>query len=345
MRDTEAGGVTTWAARGWAQEDGTGAEETGIGGATLRRLVDAWPRRAAVTSRAEMVQDRAEFDPAVPDYPLEIVPFAEHPRFLAAAPEQRQRVLTGLWIGYNERVIATEQLIAEPAFDLVMRGVFPGSDDLLVRQSVQQAVVDEGFHTYMHMLAIDRARELRQVHSRPAQPELVTYRRLRRTLAEMPERWERDVAVLVWGAVAETCINALLALLARDTTIQPMHSLITTLHLRDETAHGSVVVEVVRQLYARMNDAQRRTVIRCLPPALEAFAEQDLSTLHLELVTAGVEGADEIVDDLRATSSGRRLVRDFSGAQRMLQQLGLTHEVDFDFPERPEWSPAAGALR
>ncbi|MEV5506683.1 4-aminobenzoate N-oxygenase [Streptomyces orinoci] len=338
MREAQADGVTTWAARGWA-------DERGIDSATLSRLVRAWPRRAAVTSRSEILRDHAEFDPSIPDYPLGIVPFAEHPLFLAAAPEQRQRVLTGMWIGYNERVIATEQLIAEPAFGLVMRGVFPGSDDPLIRQGVQQALVDESFHTYMHMLAIDRARELRQVRSRPAQPELITYRRLRQTLAAMPERWERDVAVLVWGAMAETCINALLALLARDTGIQPMHSLITTLHLRDETAHGSVVVEVVRELYARMNAAQRRTVIRCLPPALEAFAEQDLSILRLELAAAGVAGAEEITGDLRTSSTGRRLVRDFSGAQRLVQQLGLAHEIDFDFPERPEWSPADGALR
>ncbi|MGA4838450.1 4-aminobenzoate N-oxygenase [Streptomyces sp. G45] len=328
--------VTTWAAKGWT-------EEHGIGSATLRRLVAAWPRRAAVANRPEVFQEPAAYDPGIPDYPLDIVPFAEHPRFLAASPEQRQRVLTGLWIGYNERVIATEHLVAEPAFDLVMRGVFPGSDDPVVRQGVQQAIVDESFHTYMHMLAISRTRELRRVTSRPEQPPLVTYRRLRETLATMPERWERDVAVLVWGAVAETCINALLALLARDTAIQPLHSLITTLHLRDETAHGSVVIEVVRELHARMNAEQRRTLARCLPLALDSFAEQDLSTLRLELVTAGVAGADEIVADLRTAATGRRLVRDFSGAQRLVEELGLADEVDFDFPERPDWSPGAAA--
>ncbi|GHC75002.1 4-aminobenzoate N-oxygenase [Streptomyces flavofungini] len=334
----ESGVVTTWAARGWAEEDG-------IGSATLRRLVEAWPRRAAVTTRPGALDESAGYDPGLPDYPLRMAPFATHPRFLAAAPERRERVLTGLWIGYNERVIATEHLIAEPAFDLVMRGVFPGSDHPLMRQGVQQAVVDESFHTYLHMLAISRTRELRGVRSRPEQPRLVTYRRLREVLAAMPEQWERDVAVLVWGAVAETCINSLLALLARDDSIQPMHSLITTLHLRDETAHGSIVIEVVRELYARMNAGQRATLVRCLPLALDAFAEQDLSTLRLELVTAGIEGADEIVADVRATPGGRRLVRDFSGAQRMVEQLEIADAVDFDFPERPEWSPGVGRQR
>ncbi|GAA0397158.1 4-aminobenzoate N-oxygenase [Streptomyces luteireticuli] len=338
MRDEQPHLATTWAARGWVEEEG-------IGSATLGRLVRAWPRRAAVVNKADILDEWADYDTLVPDYPLEIVPFAEHPLFLAAEPHQRQRVLTGMWIGYNERVIATEQLIAEPAFDLVMHGVFPGSDDPLIRKSVQQAVVDESFHTYMHMLAIDRTRELRKISERPPQPELVTYRRLRRVLADMPEKWERDIAVLVWGAVAETCINALLALLARDTTIQPMHALITTLHLRDETAHGSIVIEVVRELYARMNEEQRRALVRCLPIALEAFAEQDLSALLLELNAAGVRGAEEIVGDLRATAGGKRLVRDFSGARKMVEQLGLDDAVDFDFPERPDWSPHSGTQR
>lgn len=337
MRE-EPGVATTWAASGWTEEDA-------IGSATLSRLVAAWPRRAAVTTSPGVLDESAAYDPQLPDYPPHMVPFKAHPRFLAATPEQRRQVLTGLWIGYNERVIATEHLIAEPAFDLVMRGVFPGSDAPLVRQGVQQAIVDESFHTYMHMLAISRTRELREVRSRPEQPPLVTYRRLREVLAQMPEEWERHVAVLVWGAVAETCINSLLALLARDDSIQPLHSLITTLHLRDETAHGSIVIEVVRELYARMNAGQRRALVRCLPLALEAFAEQDLSTLRLELVTAGVEGADEIVGDLRATASARRLVRDFSGAQRMVEQLELADEVDFDFPERPAWSPGVGKHR
>ncbi|MGW0535648.1 4-aminobenzoate N-oxygenase [Streptomyces sp. NPDC003032] len=337
MRE-EPGVVTTWAARGWTEEDG-------IGTATLRRLVAAWPRRAAVTTSPDALDESGTYDPRLPDYPLQIVPFATHPRFLAATPEQRGQVLTGLWIGYNERVIATEHLIAEPAFDLVMRGVFPGSDHPLVRQAVQQSIVDESFHTYMHMLALSRTRQLRGVRNRPEQPPLITYRRLREVLAEIPEEWERDVAVLVWGAVAETCINSLLALLAGDDSIQPLHSLITTLHLRDETAHGSIVIEVVRELYARMDAGQRRALVRCLPLALEAFAEQDLSTLRLELDTAGVTGAAEIVDDLRASASGRRLVRDFSGAQRMVEQLELADAIDFEFPERPAWSASVGRRR
>jgi hypothetical protein len=307
-------------------------DEPTIGRSTLRRIAEAWPQRAAMAtslSVAESTEDN--YDPGKPDYPVTAVPFANHPRFLDATPEQRQRVLTGLWLGYNERVIATERLIAEPAFALIMDGVFPGSADPLVAQTVQQSLVDESFHTYMHMMALSRTSRLRGVRERPPLPRLVTHRRLEQALATTTERWERDLAVLVWGAVAETCISGLLGVLARDATVQPMHSLISTLHLRDESAHGSIVIEVVTRLHAYMNAAQRDAVARFLPPALEAFAAQDPSMLRIELTEAGIDGVEEILHDIKDTPAGKQLVLDMSGARRLVRELGLADVVDFDF--------------
>ncbi|RKS08422.1 para-aminobenzoate N-oxygenase AurF [Nocardiopsis sp. Huas11] len=307
---------------------------------TLRRLIDTWPTRAAVHGDHYRIEHgHPEFDPDVPDYPLDLVPFAGHPRFLAAPPEARQMALTHLWIAYNERVIATERDIAEPAFRLITNGTFVGGQTGDVRQAVHQALVDESFHTYMHLLAISQAKNLRGIADGGGPPELITRLRLDQAMAEMPERWERDLAVLVWGAVAETCINALLALIARDTSVQPMHSHITTLHLRDESAHGSLVVEVMRTLFHQMTTEQKRALPRILPMALNAFSEQDQSTLEYALTSAGVPGAEVILRDLRGEPASARLVRDYSGARRLVRELGLQEEVDFDFPAAPEWSP------
>ncbi|MBB4967231.1 diiron oxygenase [Saccharothrix violaceirubra] len=306
----------------------------GIGPSVLRRIVAAWPRRAAV-ARDPQAADRTDpYDPEVPDYPLSVVPFAEHPRFQDASPERRSRVLTGLWLGYNERVVETERLVAEPGFRLLVDGAFPGTSPLLC-QAIRQSIVDESYHTYMHWTAHTRTMELRGVRERPPRPTLVTYRRLRAAMDAMPEAWERDIAVLVWSAVAETCVNSLLALVARARDIQPMHSLITTLHLRDEAAHGSILVEVMRELFVHMGREQRAAVARCLPLALDAFAEQDPGVLLAELRAADVAGAEEIVGDL----GPGRVVRDFTGARRLVAELGLLDRVDFDFGEQPDWSP------
>jgi 4-aminobenzoate N-oxygenase len=309
-------------------------EPAAVDRSTLRRIADAWPQRAAMATSLELTETSEPYDPDLPDYPLAAVPFADHPNFLAAAPGQRDSVLTGLWLGYNERVIATERLIAEPAFNLIMAGVFPGGDDPLVARTVQQSLVDESFHTYMHMMALSRTKELRGIRGRPPLPELITYRQLREVLTRCTEQWERDLAVLVWGAVAETCIGGLLSLLARETTVQPMHVLISRLHLRDESAHGSIVIEVFDRLYARMNPAQRDLVRRLLLPALRAFSAQDPSMLRIELTEAGIPGVEDVLNHIRTTPSGRQLVLDMSGARRMITELGLINDIEFDFGGR-----------
>lgn len=306
-------------------------DEPGIDRSTLRRIADAWPQRAAMATGLELTETSAPYDADVPDYPLAAVPFADHPHYLAAAPSQQDAVRTGMWLGYNERVIETERLIAEPAFALIIAGTFPGADDPLVARTVQQSLVDESFHTYMHMMALSRTKELRGITKRPPLPVLITQRRLADALAECAEQWERDVAVLVWGAVAETCIGGLLALLARDTTVQPMHALISKLHLRDESAHGSIVVEVMRRLHAHMNQAQRTKVRQLMRPALDAFATQDPSMLHIELTEAGIPGVEQVLHDIQEKPSGRQLVLDMTGAKRMIDELGLTDDVEFDF--------------
>jgi hypothetical protein len=59
-----------------------------VGRSTLRRIVEAWPRRAAVAKRPDAVDTVGSYDAELPDYPLDIVPFAQHPRFLAATCKQ-----------------------------------------------------------------------------------------------------------------------------------------------------------------------------------------------------------------------------------------------------------------
>src|SRR3954452_8038715 len=117
----------------------------------VKRVAAAWPKRATVRSDMVTVESASEYDAARPDYPIDLLPFREHPDFLTAAPEQRDAALTWAWVVYNQRVISAEEHVANPAFALVMQGVFPGSDDFAVRRAVQQALVDEHWHTYMHM--------------------------------------------------------------------------------------------------------------------------------------------------------------------------------------------------
>ncbi|MGF1431045.1 diiron oxygenase [Kitasatospora sp. LaBMicrA B282] len=303
----------------------------GIDESVLRRIADSWPRRATVRTDLDRVTDPGEYDPALPDYPERLLPFAEHPKYLAASPEARRRVQTLAWLVYNERVIAAEEHVANPTFAMIMHGVFPGADGVHTKRAVQQTHVDEVWHTYMHMIAMQRTRELRQVTDEPAYPHTVTYRRLLEAEAQASERWERDLLKLVWTTVSEISVNAYLELLSRDETVQPLHTLVPRLHARDESAHSSVMVEVAKGLYTHLNAEQRRAFVDALPKALNAFVAQDFAVWPGILRHAGIADAEEIVADCRRASGSGLLVRDFSGIRRIVREMELTELVGFDF--------------
>jgi hypothetical protein len=308
-----------------------GQEYGHIDEAVLRRIADSWPRRATIRTDLDRISEPEEYDEALPDYPARLLPFAEHPLFLAATPEQRQRVLTMAWLVYNERVIAAEEHVANPTFAMIMHGTFPGADGVHLKRAVQQTHVDEVWHTYMHMVAMQRTREVRAMPSEPSYPHTVTYRRLLEADARATERWERDLLKLVWPTVSEISVNAYLELLSRDETVQPLHALVPRLHARDESAHSSVMVEVAKALYLHLNEEQRRAFTGYLPKALLAFVEQDFEVWPGVLRHAGIERADEIVADCRARSGNGLLVRDFSGIRRIVREMELEDLVDFDF--------------
>lgn len=313
----------------------TEPEHGQVNRAVVERLAETWPRRATVRG-ADFESGLAEpYHPEIPDYPLALLPFAEHPLLALATPAQRQEVLTWAWLVYNERVIAAEEHVANPAMTMVTHGAFPGADDIVLRKAVQQALIDEHFHTYIHMLAVDRTRALRATGPALQCPESVTYRRFVHCQAEAPSPWERNLVALTWTLVSEVTINAYLCLLSRDTTIQPLHRTVTRLHDRDEAAHGRLMVEVAKSLYVHMSRQERRSFAVALRPALEAFVAHDFSAWKAILRRVGVAGAEEIVDDCEHDTQTGTLVRDFSGMRRLLDELGLREQLDFDLPTNP----------
>lgn len=316
---------------GAGHEPDTEGEFGHIDETVLRRIADSWPRRATIRTDLDRISEPEEYDESLPDYPVRLLPFAEHPLFLAADPVQRQKVITMAWLVYNERVIAAEEYVANPTFAMIMHGAFPGADGLHLKRAVQQTHVDEVWHTYMHMVAMQRTREIREVTSEPHYPHTVTYRKLLEAEAQVSESWERDLLKLVWTTVSEISVNAYLELLSRDETVQPLHALVPRLHARDESAHSSVMVEVAKALYVHMNKEQRGLFADTLPKALHAFVAQDFEVWPGILRHAGIEHADEIVADCRAQAGTGLLVRDFSGIRRIVREMELEDRVEFDF--------------
>jgi 4-aminobenzoate N-oxygenase len=314
-----------------------------INHAMIERIAGFWPKRSTVRS-TEFYDEcsAAVWDRTAPDFPVGLTPFGRHPAFLNADPRLQAEILTLAWLVYNERVITAETHVANPALELVQRGVFPGVDTPAFQDAVQQTLIDEHWHTHMHQIAMRRTIARRGVECASlAFPKSVTYRALLRAQAEASETWERDLLTLVWTVVSEISINALLSLLARDQTIQPLHRMVTAMHAKDETTHGAIMVEVTKALWPRMNARQRDGFTRVLPLALESFAAQDFSAWEVIVDRVGLPGGRKMLADA-ACDSNSLLVRDYSGLERLATTLGVRDRIDFDFPPpRPELEEVA----
>ena len=316
-----------------AEQRLTTAADVRIDHALIRKLVANWPRRTTIRSDKFPFPETAaaDYEAERPDYPIRLVPFRDHPLFLDVSPAQRLRVLTLAWLSYNERTILAEEHMANPAFTMIMHGKFAGAEDIVVRQSVQHALIDEHFHTLIHMTAMEETCRLRALPADWHSPDSVTRRSMLADHARATEDWERQIVILAYAVVAEISVNAYLDLLSADDTIQPMHKLITYLHNRDEFAHGQLIVEVIKLLFIRMNARQQAYFCKMFPRALTAYASHDFSAWRSILRYVGVARGDEIVDDCEHDASSQLLVRDFSGLERVATELAILDRIDFRF--------------
>ncbi len=303
------------------------------------RLNQAWTKRATVCSPDKLAVSEA-FDPALADYPECMVPFFHHPTFQALSDELKSSVLTWGWIGYNLRTVTAEEHVVNPALS-VIANQYLGKDDWHFREAMQQTLIDEHYHTLMHLRAIERTKEQRALGQDLDLPPSVTYLRLIALREELPEQWQRDLAAITFAVVAEISVNAYLDLLADDHTIQPQNRRVAELHNRDEYAHSKILAEVAKVMYANMPDVQRSFFARTLSVALSAFVAQDYSMWEAILTQLGVQDAAQIIADTRESNKNATIMRDYSGLHRLAEDLGILEQIDFDF--RPTLKASAAA--
>ena len=293
------------------------------------RLNQAWTKRATVCS-PEKTSVNEVFDPSRPDYPECMVPFFHHPKFQALSEELKSTVVTWGWIGYNLRTVTAEEHVVNPALS-VIANQYLGKNDWHFREAMQQTLIDEHYHTLMHLRAIERTKEHRALDQDLDLPPSVTYLRLIALREELPEQWQRDLAAITFAVVAEISVNAYLDLLADDPSIQPQNRRVAELHNRDEYAHSKVLAEVAKVMYANMQPTQRVFFAQTLSVALSAFVAQDYSMWEAILTQLGVEDAALIIADTRESNKNATIMRDYSGLHRLAQDLGISDEIDFDF--------------
>jgi hypothetical protein len=298
--------------------------------AVIRRLAGNWHRRATVKRDEPDLDDLFELDR--PDYPEAILPFHDHATYQELDPEKKSELLSWAWIAYNRHTIMAEQKVANPAFALVMEGEYPRLNDEALNVSLAQAMVDEQYHTLMHLnaSAVTRRRRGKAMpdHHLPASHTAREHQRLRDTTGE---RWQKSLTTLAFATVSEISINAYLDLLANDHDIQPINSSTAKLHNRDEYCHASISAVLAEMVYGNLDEKKQRYFRHMLFAGLEAFVATDYTTWHRIMDLVGIEGGHEMLAECEASTGRKRLVRDYTGLHGLVEQLGIQGLVEFDW--------------
>ncbi|MFJ2116266.1 MULTISPECIES: diiron oxygenase [unclassified Streptomyces] len=298
--------------------------------AILSRLAGNWDRRATVRRRDETLDDVFERDR--PDFPVALLPFRNHPTYLGLDDEVKAKILAWGWVAFNKNVMDIEQCVVNPGFGLIVNDAFNTRLGESMAIAVTQAMVDEQYHTLMHLNAsavTRRQRGWRMPES--ALPLGYKTRRHAHRLAVAETPGHQALVSLAFTTVAEISINAHLDLIAEDDEIQPVNRLTAVLHNRDEYCHASIASTVVREAWKRFAAEQRGYFLTALADGMEAFAAHDFTTWARILELLGVEGSGQMLHDVKNSSGSGRLLQDFSGLRHLCQELDVLDSVPFDW--------------
>lgn len=198
--------------------------------------------------------------------------------------------------------------------------------------ALAQAMVDEQYHTLMHINASAVTRRKRQAELPDAWlPESHTARTHRRLRDGYPERWQRSLTTLAFATVSEISINAYLDLLAEDQDIQVINSTTAKLHNRDEYCHASISDELGKIVYEVLDPDRKRFFVDMLVAGLEAFVATDYTTWERILEIENVPDWQRMVQETREDTSRARLVRDYTGLHSLMSEMDVLDQVDFDW--------------
>jgi hypothetical protein len=294
----------------------------------IQRLTKTWNTRVAV--RRDRLDFSQEYDPTIPDFPIAMVPFWNHPAFAGTDEPLRMRLLAGAWISYNEKTIFVEDDVINPLCRNLLRGELSGVSAPLVKQVIAQTMVDEQFHILMCLEVCNHARSRHQLETLVI-PKPLLIHRLEELLARLSDGHERALARMAYATVAEMSINAYLRTLSSDRTIQPLNRVNTDLHRTDEGAHSAIFRELGFSIFNKLGTSQRELFKTYIVKALHDFTEPDHSGWAAILKHLDIPRATEILDDLAQQTRGRKTSRDYTALREMLDEFGITEDIAFEF--------------
>lgn len=298
--------------------------------AIVSRLANNWGTRATVKKPEPNLDDL--FDHSKHDYPEGLIPFAEHSVYRNLPESTKERIRAWGWIAFNKNVMDVEQHVVNPGFSLLAQDAFDtGLGDVLA-VAVTQAMVDEQYHTLMHLNASALTRRQRgwTMHERVL-PFSATVRRQRAAQAEASNASDAALSALAYTTVAEISITSYLDLIEDDELIQPVNRATVKLHNRDEYCHASIADEMATIVFENLNSGDRRLFLDGLAAGMEAFSSTDFSTWSVILAAEGVDGWERMLNDVVSDGSRTQLVQDYSGIRALCRKLDVEDEIGIEW--------------
>ncbi|WP_048697343.1 diiron oxygenase [Erwinia piriflorinigrans] len=268
------------------------------------------------------------FEAEKADYPESLVPFHQHPLYQKLDHETKTRILSAAWIWYNEKTEFLEELIVNPACQLIVTKRFFGACSNEVRRLISQIMVDEQYHAYMSIYPSIFTREKRDLEGLYFEyPHVIKrYRDIDNT---HNDEGTKNILLLAFMVVAELSINGYLNLLSKNEDIQPLNKEITYNHQKDEARHSFIVKQVAKDIYINMSEEEKTLFSGFINEALIAFVKAEFLPWKIILEFIGVPFAEELIRFSEEKQNGAPLFRDVRVLQGFINELGFGHRVPY----------------
>jgi hypothetical protein len=286
----------------------------------LQRLANTWGRRARV--KQPELDGETLFDDSKDDFIPALLPFQDHPAFLAAPDDMRKQILSCGWLAYNERTVDIEAKIVAPACHLIIAGDVPGLQDGVSKQIAGQTLVDEAYHELLVLKACQVTRERRGLGALPL-PESQLIVKMRQAQAQCSAPWQKVLVQLATAIVSEVFISDYLRLLSQEMAIQPFNRLTVEAHRRDELAHGSIFKGLTKCLYGSLTQHEREFFIEALPQPVHWFANIELEVWQAMLQHIGFGATDTVIRDCRSANEENLARIDYADLIALAEELDL----------------------
>src|SRR5262249_6098809 len=190
------------------------------------------------------------------------------------------------------------------------------------KEAMAQTFVDEAYHTLLLVNANRVTRQRRGLeHLRI--PDFSLIRNMVESQAMQDDRWKKILIQVICATVSEISISDYLRLLAGATSIQPLNSLTTEIHRRDEMAHTGLFKKIGHMVVDALSNKEREFFVAQLAPPMAWFSSLELDVWRSMLEQIEFPRAGGIIADCAARQGYDLTRRDFSAVTEMATMLGI----------------------